>query len=157
MFELANEPFTAHRVSTITRSRARAAVAGLLLLANLCSAQNGPTSADQAANPPAARPAAPADTSIRPFHVHVPHGALIDLRHRRAATRWPDQETVPDQSQGIQLAKLQQLVQHWGSDYDWRKAEAKLNALPQFVTTIDGVNIHFIHVRSKHPGALPVI
>ncbi|MFL5200542.1 MAG: epoxide hydrolase family protein, partial [Microvirga sp.] len=82
---------------------------------------------------------------------------LVDLRRRIATTRWPDQETVTDQSQGIQLAKLTPLVAYWGSGYDWRKAEAKLNALPQFVTRIDGVDIHFIHVRSKHPNALPVI
>jgi pimeloyl-ACP methyl ester carboxylesterase len=82
---------------------------------------------------------------------------VADLRRRLAATRWPDQEIVADQSQGIQLAKLQELVRHWGAGYDWRKAEAKLNALPQFVTTIDGVDIHFIHVRSRHPNALPLI
>ena len=72
-------------------------------------------------------------------------------------TRWPDRETVNDQSQGIQLAKLKPLVEYWGTGYDWRKAEAKLNALPQFMTTIDGVDIHFIHVRSKHPNAMPLI
>jgi pimeloyl-ACP methyl ester carboxylesterase len=94
---------------------------------------------------------------IRPFRVDVPEADLADLRRRIAATRWPDRETVNDQSQGIQLAKLQELVLHWGTAYDWRKAEAKLNALPQFVTNIDGLDIHFIHVRSKHPNALPVI
>ena len=97
------------------------------------------------------------DASIRPFKVRVPQAALDDLRRRIAATRWPDKETVADQSQGAQLAKLQQLAQYWGSGYDWRKVEAKLNALPQFVTTIDGVDIHFIHVRSRHKNALPVI
>ena len=97
------------------------------------------------------------DTSIRPFQVHVPEEALVDLRHRIADTRWPDMETVNDQSQGIQLAKLKPLVEYWGAGYDWRKAEAKLNALPQFMTTIDGVDIHFIHVRSRHPNALPLI
>ena len=97
------------------------------------------------------------DHSIRPFKVQVPQEALDDLRQRIAATRWPDRETVDDQSQGIQLAKLKPLVEYWGSGYDWRKAEAKLNALPQFVTNIDGVDIHFIHVRSKHPDALPLI
>ena len=106
---------------------------------------------------PAVRPAAADDASIRPFQVHVPEAALIDLRRRIAATRWPDRETVNDQSQGIQLEKLKPLVEYWGTGYDWRKAEAKLNALPQFVTEIDGLNIHFIHVRSKHPNALPVI
>jgi pimeloyl-ACP methyl ester carboxylesterase len=95
--------------------------------------------------------------SIRPFHVNVPEEALVDLRRRIAATRWPDRETVADQSQGVQLAKLKELVRYWGTDYDWRKAEAKLNALPQFITTIDDVDIHFIHVRSRHPNALPLI
>ena len=97
------------------------------------------------------------DTSVRSFRVKVSDEALADLRQRIAATRWPDRETVDDQSQGIQLAKLQELVRYWGRGYDWRKAEAKLNALPQFVTNIDGVDIHFIHVRSRHPNALPVI
>jgi len=95
--------------------------------------------------------------AIRPFRVNIPEEALVDLRHRIAATRWPDRETVADQSQGAQLAKLQELVRYWGSGYDWRKVEAKLNSLPQFVTTIDAVDIHFIHVRSRHKNALPVI
>jgi pimeloyl-ACP methyl ester carboxylesterase len=95
--------------------------------------------------------------AIRPFQVNVPEEALVDLRHRIAATRWPDRETVTDQSQGVQLAKLQPLVKYWGTDYDWRKAEAKLNALPEYMTTIDGLDIQFIHVRSRHPNALPVI
>ena len=97
------------------------------------------------------------DRSIRPFNVQVPQAALDDLRRRINATRWPDKETVADRSQGTQLAKLQELVRYWGTDYDWRKVEAKLNALPQFITTIDGLDIHFIHVRSRHPNALPVI
>ncbi|MEI9400877.1 epoxide hydrolase [Mesorhizobium sp. Cs1330R2N1] len=97
------------------------------------------------------------DLSIRPFKAQVPQAALDDLRRRITETRWPDRETVSDQSQGIQLAKLKPLVEYWGTSYDWRKAEAKLNALPQFMTTIDGVDIHFIHVRSRHPSALPLI
>src|SRR5262249_29927931 len=97
------------------------------------------------------------DTTVRPFKINVPEEQVVDLRRRIAATRWPDRETVADQSQGVQLAKLQELVSYWGTDYDWRKIEAKLNALPQFVTTIDGVDIHFIHVRSRHANALPVI
>ncbi len=97
------------------------------------------------------------DTAIRPFQVHVPEAALVDLRRRITATRWPDRETVNDQSQGIQLGKLKPLVEYWGTGYDWRKAEAKLNALPQFVTRIDGLDIYFIHVRSRHPNALPVL
>ena len=95
--------------------------------------------------------------AIRPFRANVPREALDDLRRRLKATRWPDRETVNDPSQGAQLAKLQDLVRYWGTDYDWRKAEAKLNALPQFVTMIDGVDIHFIHVRSRQRNALPVL
>jgi len=95
--------------------------------------------------------------AIRPFSINVPEEDLVDLRRRIAATRWPDKETVSDSSQGIQLGNLQQLLRYWGTDYDWRKAEARLNALPQFMTEIDGLDIHFIHVRSKHPNALPVI
>ena len=97
------------------------------------------------------------DESIRPFRVHVPQAQLDDLRRRIAETRWPDKETVKDDSQGIQLAKVQELVRYWGTDYDWRKAEAQLNALPEFVTNIDGVDIQFIHVRSRYPNALPII
>jgi len=94
---------------------------------------------------------------IRPFGVNFPDDALVDLRRRVAATRWPDKETVADPSQGVQLATVQQLARYWQTDYDWRKAEARLNALPQFVTEIDGLDIHFIHVRSKHENALPLI
>jgi len=97
------------------------------------------------------------DDSIRPFRVNVPQEVLVDLRRRIAATRWPDQETVSDRSQGVQLATMKELIRYWATNYDWRKAEARLNALPQFVTTIDGVDIHFIHVRSRHPNALPLI
>jgi pimeloyl-ACP methyl ester carboxylesterase len=103
---------------------------------------------------PEGRPAA--SDSIRPFKVHFPDEALADLKRRIAATRWPEKETVADQSQGVQLATIQKLARAW-ADYDWRKVEAKLNALPQFITEIDGVDIHFIHVRSKEKNALPVI
>ena len=101
----------------------------------------------------------PADpsTAIQRFHVDVPEQTLTDLRQRIAATRWPNKETVADRSQGAQLGKIEALVRYWGSDYDWRKAEARLNALPQFVTKIDGLDIHFIHVRSRHRNALPLI
>jgi pimeloyl-ACP methyl ester carboxylesterase len=95
--------------------------------------------------------------TIRPFQIRIPENDLADLRRRIAATRWPDKETVGDQSQGVQLAKLQDLVRYWGTGYDWRKVEAKLNALPQFTTNIDGVDIHFIHVRSREKNALPLI
>jgi pimeloyl-ACP methyl ester carboxylesterase len=97
------------------------------------------------------------DKSIRPFRVNVSEEELTDLRRRILATRWPDKETVNDQSQGVPLATIKELARYWASDYDWRKAAARLNALPQFVTTIDGVDIHFIHVRSKHENALPLI
>jgi len=95
--------------------------------------------------------------SIRPFHINIPENQLVDLRRRVLATRWPERETVTDRSQGVQLAKIQEIVRYWGKDYDWRKVEAKLNALPQFMTEIDGLDIHFIHVRSKHENALPLI
>lgn len=98
-----------------------------------------------------------AGDAIRPFQVQIPEEALVDLRKRVQATRWPDKETVNDQSQGVPQARLQELVRYWGTSYDWRKIEAKLNALPQFTTEIDGLNIHFIHVRSQHPNALPII
>ncbi len=101
--------------------------------------------------------AAAGDDAIRPFRVNISEEQLVDLRRRLNATRWPDRETIADQSQGVPLARLQELVRYWGADYDWRKLETRLNALPQFVTTIDGVDIHFIHVRSRHPNALPVI
>ncbi|AYG58150.1 epoxide hydrolase family protein [Rhizobium jaguaris] len=108
--------------------------------------------------PALAAPApAAAEDAIRPFRAKASAKDLSDLRQRIRMTRWPDKETVDDQSQGIQLAKLKPLVEHWGSEYDWRKGEAKLNAFPQFITTIDGLDIHFIHVRSKHPNALAVI
>ncbi len=100
---------------------------------------------------------APEDHSIRPFKVNVPEADLMDLRQRLMATRWPDKETVSDASQGAQLVNLQGLVRHWGTTYDWRKGEAKLNAHPQFMTKIDGVDIHFFHIRSKHPNAMPLI
>ena len=102
--------------------------------------------------------AAPAGDAIRPFgSVNVPEEALVDLRRRIAATRWPDRETVTDASQGVQLATIQALARYWATEYDWRKIEARLNALPQFITEIDGLDIHFIHVRSKHENALPLI
>lgn len=95
--------------------------------------------------------------SIRSFQIDVPEKDLADLRRRIVATRWPDQETVSDRSQGVRLVKIQELVRYWGTEYDWRKAEAKLNAVPQFITEIDGLDIQFIHVRSKHANALPLI
>jgi pimeloyl-ACP methyl ester carboxylesterase len=117
----------------------------LLLSAATNSAQTGP-----AIN-------AAASDAITPFQIHIPEAALTDLRQRVVATRWPDRETVTDQSQGVRLDKFQELVRYWGTGYDWRKVEAKLNALPQFTTSIDGLDIHFIHVRSRHANALPLI
>jgi pimeloyl-ACP methyl ester carboxylesterase len=95
--------------------------------------------------------------AIRPLHVRVPESQLADLKRRIKATRWPERETVTDASQGVQLATMQRVARYWSTDYDWRKVEARLNALPQFVTEIDGLDIHFIHVRSKEPNALPMI
>src|SRR5215218_7752919 len=95
--------------------------------------------------------------AVRPFRVDVPQSDLDDLRQRLAATRWPDRETVPDRSQGAKLADLQQLVEYWHTEYDWRRGEAQLNAWPQFMTTVDGVDVHFLHVRSRHEDALPLI
>src|SRR5467141_1162972 len=98
-----------------------------------------------------------ATVEIRAFHVNVPEDQLVELRRRVAATRWPGKETVSDATQGVQLATMQKLAHYWATDYDWRKVEAKLNALPQFVSNIDGLDIHFIHVRSKNPNALPLV
>ena len=94
---------------------------------------------------------------IRPSHVDIPDEALDDLRRRIEATNWPEKETVADQSQGVPLALIQELARYWATEYDWRKCEARLKALPQFVTEIDGLDIHFIHVRSQHDDALPLI
>ena len=94
---------------------------------------------------------------IRPFDVDVPQEELDDLRRRIAATNWPEKETVTDQSQGVPLAMIQQLARYWATDYDWRACEARLNALPQFITELDGLDIHFLHVRSRHDDALPLV
>ena len=119
----------------------------LSAMAPAAHAEPGPAAAAQAAE----------ETRIRPFRVEVPEHAIADLRRRIRETRWSDKETVADNSQGLQLSALQEIMRHWGSGYDWRKAEAKLNAYPQFTTKIDGLDIHFIHVRSRHKGALPLI
>jgi hypothetical protein len=95
--------------------------------------------------------------NIRPFNVNVPEEELTELHRRINATRWPERETVTNASQGVQLTTIQKLAGYWTTDYDWRKCEAKLKALPQFITEIDGLDIHFIHVRSKHENALPLI
>ena len=119
----------------------RAAVAALLVIVPAIAA------ADIASN----------DPSIRPFQVRIPDTDLDDLRKRVLATRWPTKELVEDRSQGVQLATVRELARYWSTEYDWRKAEARLNAHPQFVTKIDGVDIHFIHVKSKHANAMPLI
>src|ERR1700687_2961554 len=95
--------------------------------------------------------------AIRPFHVNIPEADLTELRRRINATKWPERETVADQSQGVQLATIQALARYWATEYDWRKVAAKLNALPQFIGEIDGPDIHFVHVRSRHESALPLI
>ena len=150
-------------------------VCGLVFFAAPSHAQAAPNGNPQAqsgasvtpSNPTGTRAAdagarsAPATTdtggAIRPFRVNIPQDELDDLRRRVLATRWPARETVPDDSQGVQLAAMQTLARYWAAQYDWRKCEARLNALPQFLTEIDGLDIHFIHVRSKHANALPMI
>jgi quercetin dioxygenase-like cupin family protein/pimeloyl-ACP methyl ester carboxylesterase len=130
----------------------------LVLLAMSGRAQTNETKSNQKDNSVSTNTQSLSDNGdIRPFKVNIPQEALTDLRRRIMATRFPERETVNDRSQGIQLAKLQEIIRYWGTDYDWRKAEAKLNALPNFITTIDGLDIHFIHVRSKESNALPII
>lgn len=139
-----------------TRRRIFASAAALGIV--LSAASGYALAAPVADQPSATRHAIAEDDSIRPFaKIHVPQRALDDLRRRIAATQWPEKETVTDTSQGVPLATMKGLAHYWATDYDWRKAEARLNALPQFETTIDGVKIHFIHVRSKNPHALPLI
>ncbi|UOE47199.1 epoxide hydrolase [Mucilaginibacter sp. SMC90] len=120
-------------------------IAAMVLFAAPVSAQSAATAAAQGSE------------AIRPFHVNFPDADLADLKQRIKATRWPDKETVTDETQGVQLLTMHKLADYWAKDYDWRKVEAKLNALPMFVTNIDGVDIHFIHVRSKQKNALPII
>ena len=108
-------------------------------------------------SPKGAQQAVSDKSAVRPFYVNVPEEELTELRRRINATKWPERETVADATQGVQLATIQALARYWATEYDWRKIEAKLNALPQFITEIDGLDIHFIHVRSKHENALPLI
>jgi hypothetical protein len=132
---------------------------GALLPAVAAHAETTPAPGDVGASVTAAAATAPTadEKAIRPFRFHATDEALADLRRRIAATQWPEQETMTDSSQGVPLATMRRLARYWASDDDWRKAEAKLNALPQFVTNIDGLDIHFIHVRSPHNNALPMI
>ena len=145
---------------------AAAGAFGLVLLAAPSAARAGAATAQelsmstpmQYTSATSAQPrAAVEDTTIRPFRVNIPDAAIADLRRRIQATRWPTAELVTDRSQGVQLATLRALARYWATEYDWRKAEARLNALPQFTTTIDGVEIHFIHVKSRHQNAMPLI
>ena len=133
----------------LQHSLTSAGVVGLLLLASPGAAQSVTAAGKQRA--------ANENTAIRPFSFEVSDAELAELRRRIAATRWPEKETVPDQSQGVPLATMRELARYWATDYDWRKGEAKLKALPQFITRIDGLDIHFIHVRSKHRNALPLL
>src|SRR5262245_16867559 len=137
-----NRTESAHGVGLRRNLTARTAVASLALASAALPGVAGDTSTASA---------------IRPFHIKVPEATLADLRRRINATQWPERELVADTSQGVQLATMQKLARYWATDYDWRKIEAKLNSLPQFITEIDGLDIHFVHVRSKHQNALPVI
>lgn len=132
-------------------------LAGAMAVGLPLSAHAGQTDIAKTGNTQASEGKNAEDTSIRPFTFHASDEALADLRRRIVATKWPSRELVNDGTQGVQLETMQKLAQYWATDYDWRKAEAKLNALPQFVTTIDGVDIHFIHVRSKNRNAMPLI
>jgi pimeloyl-ACP methyl ester carboxylesterase len=131
----------------ITLTAAVVAVALVVLVIASMSVRRPDTAAYAATN----------GSAIRPFRVSIPEAALVDLRTRIAATRWPERETVADASQGVQLAPIQELARYWATEYDWRKCERRLNALPQFITEVDGLDIHFIHVRSRHDNALPLI
>ena len=134
-----------------------AGVLALLCLAFSCFAETASTTNQTLSVEGASSAKQDGDDSIRPFHIDVPEEQLIELRRRIAATKWPERETVNGATQGVQLVTMQKLAQYWGNEYDWRKVEARLNALPQFVTTIDGLEIHFIHVRSRNANALPII
>jgi Epoxide hydrolase N terminus len=148
------------RRSFLATFSAVASVLGLAMLAAPGCAPTGPAADAEGSVisllPTKLRAAVEAD-AVRPFRINVPEEALVDLRRRITATRWPDQENVNDRSQGAQLAKIQPFVNYWGTDYNWRNVEGKLNSLPNFMATIDGVDIHFIHVRSPQPDALPMI
>jgi pimeloyl-ACP methyl ester carboxylesterase len=150
----------------VQRSVAVASALGLLLLASPGYAQTVAAATKertmstqvQHTTPTTVQPRAIGeDTTLRPFQFHAKDEALVALRRRIQATQWPEKETVTDDSQGVPLAAMQKLAHYWATEYDWRKVEARLNALPQFMTNIDGLDIHFIHVRSKHPNALPLV
>jgi len=134
-----------------TRRQFLSATAGVLGFASATSAEAADTLAERTGG------GGSSGAEIRPFHYHASDEDLADLKRRVRATRWPDKETVPDDTQGVQLATVQALARYWAAEHDWRKVEARINALPNFVTNIDGLDIHFIHVRSKHANALPLI
>jgi pimeloyl-ACP methyl ester carboxylesterase len=161
---------TTHSTARNRAALAAAGTLGLFLLVAPCTAQvaadrpgsahgfgQGPGIRSTTTNVPSADAAADAATAIRPFGFRASDEELAELRRRIAGTRWPEKETVRDQSQGVPLATMRELARYWQTEYDWRKAEAKLKALPQFITRIDGLDIHFIHVRSKHKNPLPLI
>ena len=145
---------TAIAIAALPIADPRFAHAEALYAASRRNAQTVTTQEQTPASPPTA---APGDTSIRPFSYSASDAALADLRQRIGATRFPSKELVGDPSQGVQLETMQELMRYWGTEYDWRTVEAKLNALPQFMTNIDGLDVHFIHVKSPHPNALPLI
>jgi pimeloyl-ACP methyl ester carboxylesterase len=154
----AEDPIMTHLQSAEHAARLRPCVYVLGVIMSLVTPTSARTQhATASAVDKVARRGAAEDETIRPFRARVPDAELTELRRRVRATRWPDRETVEDRSQGVRLDKLRALVEYWGGGYDWRKAEARLNALPQFVTKIDGLDIHFIHVRSRHPNALPLV
>src|SRR5215813_9511116 len=154
------EDVTMKLTATARNSLAGLIAALALLIGGMIAMTQSHTEADSQAGTsgkPAAHVKADGGAEVRPFRVHFSDEALADLKRRVASTRWPDKEVVNDQSQGVQLSTVQKLANYWAKDYDWRKVEAKLNSYPQFTMTIDGVDIHFIHVRSKERNALPVI
>src|SRR5688572_29534654 len=143
--------------TTRTLAKRGSAVACLFVLALPNHARTMTTSTKKTATSTAQVATATSDRAIRPFRVSVPEGELTELRRRIASTRWPEAETVADGTQGVQLATIRKLADYWATQYDWRKCEERLNAVPQFLTEIDGLDIHFVHVRSKHPNAMPII
>ncbi|HUR94259.1 MAG TPA: alpha/beta fold hydrolase [Gemmatimonadales bacterium] len=146
-----------HSTAGVRDARAGVAAMGLLALFLLVVSSGAQSPAGSPGSTTPTRAGAGDTRAIRPFSFYVSDQELTELRRRIAATRWPDRETVRDQSQGVPLAMMRELARYWATDYDWRSGEAKLNSVPQFVTTIDGLDIHFIHVRSKHKNALPLI
>lgn len=153
MTDEADDPHDTSRVQLNRRKGLKFSAAGIMASLLPIPAQSAP----RTKSTPLKEGSMTDDTAIRPFHVSFPDTELSELRRRIKLTRWPDRETVKDASQGVQLATTEKLAQYWSTEHDWRKCEAKLNAVPNFITEIDGLDIHFIHVRSKHDHALPMI